>query len=367
MNDKVKKYLKTILQIAFFALVLGLTFYVVFHGQDMGAIIASITKINVGLLIAALVMALLYVCCEGYMIWLMVGEDQGIKSLFKCISYSCIGFFYSGITPGASGGQPMQLYYMSKDGFSFSRSCAALTVVAIGNKIVLAVTGILLLIFWNKPMHENFGDKMWWYYLGLVMLAFIVFVLCELIFAPDFLEKKIMKGNMFLERKKIFKKDNAEKRREKVRTFFDGYRDVRHEMKVHKSKVVRVLVISFIQRAFLVGLTYMIYLGFGLTGTSGVYIFLTQLSIYITVDMLPLPGGQGISEFLYRSVFASVFTGELLTASMCISRLTSFYFLLFLSLAVAIYKSVKTFVVGNRRRDMVRKELGEEWRSKLCS
>ena len=367
MNDKTKKYLKTILQIVFFALVLGLTFYVVFKGQDISAIMESITKINVGLLIAALIMALLYVCCEGYMIWLMVGNEHGIKSLFKCISYSCIGFFYSGITPGASGGQPMQLYYMSRDGFSFSRSCAALTVVAIGNKLVLALSGILLLIFWNKPLHENFGGNMWWYYLGLVMLVFIVFVLCELIFAPDFLEKKIMKGNIFFEKKKLFKRENAEKRRERIRTFFDGYRDVRHEMKVHKSKVVRVVIISFVQRAFLVGLTYMIYLGFGLTGTSGIYIFLTQLSIFITVDMLPLPGGQGISEFLYKSVFAKVFTGELLTASMCISRLTSFYFLLFLSLAVSVYKSVRTFVIGNKKRDMVREDLEEEWRSNLCS
>lgn len=30
--------------------------------------------------------------------------------------YSFIGFFYSGITPSATGGQPVQLYYMSKDG-----------------------------------------------------------------------------------------------------------------------------------------------------------------------------------------------------------------------------------------------------------
>ncbi len=363
---KAKKYLKGILEGAFFILVMGLTFFAVFKGQDIGEIFASITKINVGFLVIALIMALLYVSCEGYMIWLMVGNERKIGSLFKCIGYSCIGFFYSGITPGASGGQPMQLYYMSRDGFSFSKSCAALTVVAVSNKFVLGFSGILLFVVWNKTLHNNFGDYMWWYYLGLAMVIVMVVILCELVFVPEFLEKIILKIIAFFEKRKILKEVNADKRKERVKVFFDGYRDVRNELIVHKSKVVRIVLISFLQRAFLTVLTYMIYLGFGLKGTSGVFIFFTQLSIYITVDMLPLPGGQGISEFLYRRVFSKVFTGELLTASMCISRLTGFYFLLFISLGVSVFKSVKTFVLGKHKRDRVREDLEKEWKEKLC-
>jgi hypothetical protein len=33
----------------------------------------------------------------------------------KVMRYSFIGFFFSGITPSASGGQPAQIYYMNKD------------------------------------------------------------------------------------------------------------------------------------------------------------------------------------------------------------------------------------------------------------
>ena len=37
------------------------------------------------------------------------------SNFWKNVKYSLIGFFFSGITPAASGGQPMQVYYMHKD------------------------------------------------------------------------------------------------------------------------------------------------------------------------------------------------------------------------------------------------------------
>ena len=71
----------------------------------------------------------------------------------------------------------------------------------------------------------------------------------------------------------------------------------------------------------------------GLSGFHAVTVMLLQAAIYIAVDMLPLPGSQGISELMYHAVFAPVFTGGTLAASMCITRGISFYFLLLLGFA----------------------------------
>lgn len=62
-----------------------------------------------------------------------------------------------------------------------------------------------------------------------------------------------------------------------------------------------------------------------------------QASIYIAVDMLPLPGSQGISELMYVSVFSSVFTDALLAPSMCVTRGLSFYFLLTTGACTALF------------------------------
>ena len=72
-------------------------------------------------------------------------------------------------------------------------------------------------------------------------------------------------------------------------------------------------------------LTYLIYRGMGLTGCHALTVILLQASVYIAVDMLPLPGAQGISELMYHTVFAPVFTGGTLAASMCVTRGIGFY------------------------------------------
>ena len=73
-------------------------------------------------------------------------------------------------------------------------------------------------------------------------------------------------------------------------------------------------------------MTYMVYLGFRLHGTGMMKVILLQAAVYIAVDMLPLPGAQGITELMYQTVFAHVFTGTYLIPSMLVSRGINFYF-----------------------------------------
>lgn len=70
-------------------------------------------------------------------------------------------------------------------------------------------------------------------------------------------------------------------------------------------------------------------------------VILLQASVYIAVDMLPLPGAQGITELMYKNVFAMVFPGSFLTASMCVTRAINFYFLLIVSAGVALWCYVR--------------------------
>ena len=83
-------------------------------------------------------------------------------------------------------------------------------------------------------------------------------------------------------------------------------------------------------------LLYTSYLGFGLSGAPAWEVIVLQASVYIAVDMLPLPGAQGITEWMYRSVFQGIFTGGYLVPSMVVSRGINFYFLLLISMGFAV-------------------------------
>lgn len=52
---------------------------------------------------------------------------------------------------------------------------------------------------------------------------------------------------------------------------------------------------------------------------------ITVPCFYIAVDMLPIPGAQGITEAMFQNVFRDIFTGRYIAASMCIIRGISFY------------------------------------------
>ena len=75
----------------------------------------------------------------------------------------------------------------------------------------------------------------------------------------------------------------------------------------------------------------------GLSGTDAFTIMALQAVVYISVDMLPLPGSQGITEIMYAAVFQKIFIGNTLTVSLCVTRGINFYMLMIISALVAVY------------------------------
>ena len=106
---------KRVLQIVLFLVIMLLTFYALLSGRDLAQIGQAMRRMSPFYLIPAVGFAVFFVCAEGYMIWYLLRSMKAKKdgerasSLFRCIQYSFIGFFYSGITPSATGGQPVQL------------------------------------------------------------------------------------------------------------------------------------------------------------------------------------------------------------------------------------------------------------------
>ena len=125
-----------------------------------------------------------------------------------------------------------------------------------------------------------------------------------------------------------------EERKERLREAVARYGAVVRFFQDNPRKIVVATVMTLVQRCSLFFLTWLIYRAMGLEGVSLFWIMVLQATVYIAVDMLPFPGSAGISELVYAAVFASVFPGSDLAASMCISRGISFYMVLLVSLGV---------------------------------
>lgn len=334
---------KALFNVSFLLVVFGLTVYGVFHGEDLGAMAEAIRSSQIKWLIPGVCLVVFFIWGESIIIWYMM-RSFGIRLKKRiCFLFSSVGFFFSCITPSASGGQPMQIYYMKKEKIPIPVSTVILMVVTITYKLVLVVIGLGILIFGRGFLHRYLEGILPVYYLGLTLNVFCVAFMTILVFHPVMAEDMLLKGMDLLERMRLMKKKEA--RRQKLKDSMEVYRETAAYLKEHKKVLFHVIVLTFLQRIALFSVTWFVYLAFRMHGTSFLNVILLQAVISVAVDMLPLPGGMGISETLFLNIFATVFPGVLLPA-MVLSRGLGYYSQLLISalftVVTQIYYSINT-------------------------
>lgn len=323
--------------------VFGLTFYGVFHGEDLNAVSDAIHTADKRWLIPGAGFVIFFIWCESIIIWYMM-HSYGIQLKKRmCFLFSSAGFFFSCITPSASGGQPMQIYYMKRENIPVPVSTVILMVITITYKMVLVVIGLGVLVFGQGFIQHYLKDILPVYYLGLGLNIICVIIMTLLVFRPKVVRMLSVKGISFLGKHKLIKRPDEQMK--KVEEAADKYSDVAFYLKAHKKVIASVFCITFVQRLSLFAVTWFVYKSFGLSGVSFWNIVLLQGMIAVSVDMLPLPGGMGISEGLFLKIFLPVF-GILLLPGMVLSRGMGYYTQLFISAFFTIIAQLKT---GQRR------------------
>lgn len=319
---------KTLFNIVFLLAVFGLTVYGVFHGEDLGAMMDAIRSSQIGWLVPGVGLVVFFIWGESIIIWYMM-RSFGIRLKKRvCFLFSSVGFFFSCITPSASGGQPMQIYYMKKEKIPIPVSTVILMVVTITYKLVLVVIGLGITIFARGFLHHYLEGILPVFYLGLALNVFCVTLMTVLVFHPVLAREMLLKGMGLLERLHLMKKKEA--RRQKLNDSMEVYRETAVYLKDHKRVLFHVIIITFLQRMALFSVTWFVYRAFQMQGTPAVDVVFLQAVISVSVDMLPLPGGMGISETLFLNIFAPVFRQVLLPA-MVLSRGLGYYSQLLIS------------------------------------
>ena len=284
-------------------------------------------------LIPGIALVAFFIWGESIIIWYMM-RSSGIQLKKRtCFLFSSVGFFFSCITPSASGGQPMQIYYMKKEKISIPVSTVILMIVTITYKLVLVVIGIGIAIFGRGFLHKYLEGILPVFYLGLALNIFCVTFMTILVFHPLLAKAIMVKGMKLLERLHLVKKKDG--RLKKLEDSMDTYRNTAAYLKNNPFVIVKVIGITFIQRMALFAVTWFVYQAFGLHGTGFWEILFLQAVISVSVDMLPLPGGMGISETLFLNIFSPVF-GGLLLPGMVLSRGLGYYGELLISAAFTV-------------------------------
>ena len=218
----------------FLFLVLGLTLYGVFHGEDLGLIWENVKKADNRYLFPAVICVIFFHLgrVDYYTLSAVYSADPAEK--WKCFLISSVGFFFSCITPSASGGQPMQMVYLKKEKIPISVSSVVLMVVTITYKLVLVLLGLFVLFFQPRitdTYMQNVMPVMW---LGLWLNVFCVTFMLLLTFHPQLMRQILVKGHEVLVKMHILKKKTS--RLEKLENAMVEYQKTAEYLKNHPGR-----------------------------------------------------------------------------------------------------------------------------------
>ena len=333
---------RVLFQALFFFAVFGLTLWLVFRGEDLSDISEAIQGCDKFWIAMAIGCVLLYIWGESLILWFLMRSckiyiGQGIAFLL-----ASVGYFFSCVTPSATGGQPMQIYFLRKEKIPISVSTVLLMIITITYKLVLVILGLGILLFGHSFVADYMEGMLPIFYLGIFLNVITITGLGLLVFHPSLVRTGATKGLAFLEKKHILK--HKENRLARLELSMDSYHDTAEFIKKHVRLVIQLFVLTCLQRMALFAVPYMVYRSFHLTGTHWYTILLLQATISVSVDMLPLPGGMGASETLFLQIFEPVF-GELLLPGMVLSRGLGYYTELLLS---AVFTMAAVVIFAHR-------------------
>lgn len=335
-TEKTKKIKKTIRNLIVFVLLIGLTFYLIFKDQNVLEILKIALSVKKRYILVAIIAMCLYLLGETINITRIL-KELGEKSTFlRNIRYTLIGFFFSSITPAASGGQPMEIYYMHKEKIAVANSTLALLVHLTSFQIVTITLGII-----STVLHFEIVKS------GLIYLVIIGILLNSsalALLAISIFSKRLSKGliNFAVKVLKFFRISNIEKKQESLEKELEKYQESAVYIKEHKKLMIKTLVTTFIQVIIYYSIPYWVYLAFGFTGYNFFQIVTLQAMLYATVSGIPSPGAVGVSEGAFIEIFKGVFPATMMNSAILLNRGASFYLFVIISAIVTTITALKT-------------------------
>lgn len=324
------------------------TLWGVFRGEDLYDVLRELASADLCFIIPAFLCVILFILGESVVIFYLMGTLRTRVPFSHCCLYSFVGFFYSCITPSASGGQPMQVLSMRRDQVPVAVSTVVLAVVTITYKLVLVLIGIAIIVLRPSTLMFYLDPVMAVIYLGLALNVICVSLLLLLVFHPNLIRSSVRILVKFWGR--IRRRPVSSRSFDRIERVIAQYHGSAEFLRTHPMVIVRVFLITLLQRCFLFVITWLTYRAFSLTGHTLSQITCLQAMISVATDMLPLPGGMGISEALFLDIFSPIFTADLVLPAMLISRGISYYTQLILSGIMTVTASL---FLNSRRKDVI--------------
>jgi len=319
---------------------LAITLVIVFQNNDWQTVIATIGSLDPWWIIAAILCWLgnLYFDGLGFYRYL---KKRGYPITTRYTLFTALmGAFYSGITPGSSGGQPMQIYYLKKRQVPVSVSTSVISIKFILGQLS---TVILVPVMWlvNRDfVNAQLGSVRWliftgWFIhlVGVVLTLMITFCRPVILRPAHWLVKTGAKLHILRD---------EEKARSQLERVLDSFHANVITLGKDPVELASLTLTSIISLFCLMAVIVCVYEAFRQTGVHWSDLITSAYMLYLSASFNPLPGASGAQEGGFAVMFRGIFPDALLFVALMLWRFCTYYLSVLVGAAMTIAENVSS-------------------------
>ena len=309
--------------VAIFNIIVGLmtaVLLVYFIVSDGGIIdlLKSDEAIIWWLLVAGVLVYDSSVIVDAIVTYIFIGAQYPKVRFIDALKISCVGVFFSAITPSNTGGQPMQLYLMSKMNISVGFGSACMTQKFIVYQFVTMAFSVLAIIL--NFQHFSIAFQGFWAS-AFVVLGFLVQLgLTALLLIVCYSERLTGKLLGFVAKllRKLRVRD-SDRKIAKLTREFHMFLDSNRMLAQNKKRMVMIYSLVAVQVLLILSVPFFVYLAFDMPRIASAagqpvgnwFDFICiQSFVLFTSNLIPLPGASGGAEAAFALYYSGFFMGK---------------------------------------------------------
>lgn len=299
-KDKKKKRIWTVLFVLINVAVIAATAVNEFSGGAAGSSGLRFTPRALFFLGCTALCLVVLLIAESLKYWLMMRSLKEPVSFRVAFETAALGKYYDCITPSGAGGQPFQIYWLHKHGYS-DGAASAMTIT--GYVTMQAGFILLALGFFIAFRSVELEAIRYTAYFGLLLFSLIPCLLVLFSLMPNTVKKLISAVIRLCGKIRLVK--DPEEAAGRVLEMLDSYHSSLAVIAKDRFTMACLLVLSLVYRIALCSMPYFVLKMFG-APVSFLHIFASTIYIYASIALVPTPGNAGAAEGAFYLVFSAM-------------------------------------------------------------
>lgn len=283
-----------------------------------------IASSNKWLILLSILTYIVYFIIEAYLLKILIDKSCKKYSFKKVIELNMMTKFFNGITPFSLGGQPLQVYELSKNKIPVTKSILVIVENFIILQITMSIMIILSLIFGYifELRPNNFL-----YILTLIgaLITIVSFVITILICVKIEFASKIGKNMINLLNKLNIIKDKEttlNKWNSKCIEYQNGFKNLIKDRKF----IIKCVCVNFIYMTVFFMIPFFTLKALNISFSINMfYAIILSCFVYISASFIPIPGSSISTEYSFIHYFSLIVCETIVIPGVLLYRVITYY------------------------------------------